>query len=165
LAFPFLRGGVIDLEDAEIRVRVAIGKGVEASAEDYELGDAAADGEGEFVFGVAGAGGHEGAHVAGCWREAVRETRDGSGGFAADDADRERVFEHFWSVEELVRGAAEGDALGGSAGTALDHVRASSVLGKTRVPPRDVFGRVGMLLIPRWLARRCFEAAQAFLNV
>ncbi len=65
LALPFLRGRVIDLEDAEVRERIAIREGVEAGAEDDELSDAAADGEGEFVFGVAGAGGHEGAHVAG----------------------------------------------------------------------------------------------------
>ena len=50
---------MIDLEDAEVGERIAIREGVEAGAEDDELSDAAADGEGEFVFGVAGAGGNQ----------------------------------------------------------------------------------------------------------
>jgi hypothetical protein len=60
-ALPLLGGGVVDLEDAEAGVGVAVGEGVEACAEEDVLGDTVADGLGELVFGVAAAGYKEGA--------------------------------------------------------------------------------------------------------
>jgi hypothetical protein len=129
-------------------VWIAIGEGVETGAEDDELGGSAADGEGEFVFGEAGADGHKGAHVAGGGRKAVGDCGDGRGGFAADDADGERVFEDFRGVEELMGGAADGDALGGAAGAAFDHECLDEFrFGKLRVPPPVFLLRVGMLFV------------------
>ena len=46
-ALPLLGGGVVDLEDAEGGVGIAVGEGVEACAEEDVLGDAAGDGLGE----------------------------------------------------------------------------------------------------------------------
>ena len=70
-------------------------------------------------------------------------TTSGCGGFSTDDADGERIFQDFGSVEELVRGAAECDALGGSARAAFDHGRfrvvgigMSSILGSLGYTPR-----------------------------
>ena len=40
-ALPLLGGGVVDFEDAEMRVGVAVGEGVEAGAEQDVLSDAA----------------------------------------------------------------------------------------------------------------------------
>jgi len=58
---PGLRGGVIDLEDADVGERVAVGEGVETSAEDEVLLCAeGGDAVGKDVFGEAGAGDHEG---------------------------------------------------------------------------------------------------------
>lgn len=44
VTLPLLRSGVIDLEDAEVGVRVAMGEGVESGTEKDVLRDAASDG-------------------------------------------------------------------------------------------------------------------------
>ena len=76
VALPLLRRGVVDLEDAKLRVRVAVGEGVEACSEENVLCDALSDGVRERVFGVAAAGDEEGA-------EGDGERTVGTGGCAA----------------------------------------------------------------------------------
>ena len=60
LALPLLGGGMIDLEDAKVRVGIAVSEGVEARTEENVLRDAP-DGSGKVVFGVAAAGDEKGA--------------------------------------------------------------------------------------------------------
>jgi hypothetical protein len=52
---------VVDFEDAEGWVWIAVGEGVEAGAEEDILGDAAGDCLGEEVFGITAPGDQEGA--------------------------------------------------------------------------------------------------------
>jgi hypothetical protein len=113
-ALPLLRGGMIDLEDAERRVGIAVGEGVEAGAEQDVLVDSAGDGLGEKVFGVAAAGDEEGAQADGeRARLAVWIAARGAldlGGVRAEDGDGDGVVEHQrLGVVELVGGAAHGD--------------------------------------------------------
>jgi hypothetical protein len=63
LALPLLGGGVVNLKDSQLWVRIAMSEGVEACAEEDVLGDAAGDGGGELVLGVAAAGYEEGAEA------------------------------------------------------------------------------------------------------
>src|SRR5580698_1320868 len=135
LALPFLRGRMIDLEDANILERIAIREGVESGAENDELSDAAANSECKLVFGEAGAGGHERAHVASGGREPVGDAGQRACDLAADDAHSQGIFEHLGAVEELVRGSASGDAEGGSAGSAFDHCFCQVVTGERMALP------------------------------
>src|SRR5579863_3500737 len=143
---------MIDLEDAEVRIWIAIGEGVESGTEDDELSDSAADGEREFVFGEASADGHEGAHVTSRRGQPVGDSRERARHFASDDAHGKGVVEHLRAVKELVRGAASRDTQGSSAGAAFNHwfwllvERYGFRFGKNRVPPPVFFARVWLLL-------------------
>ena len=116
---PLLGGGVVDLEDSQVSVRVAIGEGVEAGSEEDVLGGAGGDGidkSVEIVFSVAAAGEEEGAQGDGkgfmkfiggfgeLFRVLLAEHGDGDGVF--EDEGRR--------VVELMGGATKGDAEGGA---------------------------------------------------
>src|SRR5580704_5470353 len=123
LAFPLLGGGVIDLEDAEARVRVAVGEGVEPGSEEDILGDSAGYGPGEQVFGVAAACDQEGAEGDG---EGLVEFGDGLVDLreivGAEDGDGDGVVEDEWlRIVELVRGATHGYAESGAGGGCMLH--------------------------------------------
>jgi len=121
-ALPLLGGGVVDLEDVELRPGIAIGEGVEAGAEEDVLSDSAGDGAGEVVFGVTAAGDEVCPHCDGKWPidaggstvnlldVGLSEKRNGDG--IGED---ERL------VVELVRGAAESDAESGARWDCLLH--------------------------------------------
>lgn len=112
-ALPLLRGRVVDLEDANVRVRIAISEGVEPRAEDEVLADAIVRMRcGERVFRDARAGHHEGAEGGG---EGALFLVRGASEFlrvlGAEDADSERIVEdEGMLVVELVRSTAEGYA-------------------------------------------------------
>ena len=134
LALPGLGGGVVDLEDAQVRVGVAVGEGVEAGAEQDVLGDAARDGLGEQVFGVTAAGDEEGAQADGEGARLVRGIAAGSafdlGGVRAEDGDGDGVVEDEGrGVVELVGGAAHGDTQGGA--------RRARVVARGLAPAQD----------------------------
>lgn len=95
LSLPLLGRRVVDLKHVKARVWVAMGKGVEARAENNVLPDSLMNCIGEFVFGVAVAGDEPGAH---CERGPVV---DRSGGFLqqrtidfAENGDGDRVVEY-----------------------------------------------------------------------
>ena len=117
-ALPLLGGGEVDFKDAELGEGVAAGEGIEARAEDHVLAQAGGDGLGEMVFGVAAAGGHEAAEVAGHGVGSAFEIALIAG---ADEADGDGIVEDGRMVHELVRGAADGDAECGAAGFAVLH--------------------------------------------
>jgi len=117
-AFIFLRGGKVDFEDAEMRMRVAIGVRVKTCAENYVLGDPSGDGEGELIFGKAAARGHVGAEGA---RHGVLFAIESEGKTAPEERDGERVAKDARLVEELVNGASLGHTKCGTAGAARFH--------------------------------------------
>ena len=120
-ALPLLGGGVVDLEDAEGGVGIAVGEGIQAGAEQDVLGDSARDGLGEQVFRIAAARDQEGAEgdgegprlvggvAAGC---ALQFRRVG----AEDNGSDGVVEDERAGVVELVGGAAQGDLEGGARG-------------------------------------------------
>jgi hypothetical protein len=121
--FPLLRGGVIDLKDAEIRVGVAVGEAVEACSKENVLRDAFVDGLGESVFGVATAGDEESAE---CGGEGLLQFGGGlielGQKLLAEDGDGDGVVkDERLGIIELVRGAAQSYSEGGSRGNALLH--------------------------------------------
>jgi hypothetical protein len=105
LALPLLRSGVVDLEDAKMRVRVAVSEGVEARTEKNILRNAMVDGVSEGVFGVTAAGDEEGAKADG--ERTVRTGGSAAKFFGVSDAeygDRDGVVENErFRVVDLVR--------------------------------------------------------------
>jgi hypothetical protein len=112
LALPLLRSGVVDLEDAKMRIRVAVGERVEACSEQDVLRNTLGNGVSEVVFSVTAAGDEEGAKADGerTVRTGGRATKlFGIGG--PEDGDGDRVIEDKrLSVVELVCGATQGHA-------------------------------------------------------
>jgi hypothetical protein len=120
---PLLCGGVVDFEDAKVRVRVAVAKGVEACSEEDVLGDSVCDGVGERVFGVAAASDEEGAEGDG---EGLVEFGGGAVDlgkvFPAEDGDGDGIVKDEWlRVVELVRRATQSDPKCGSGGASFFH--------------------------------------------
>jgi hypothetical protein len=52
---------MVDLEDAKVRVGIAVSEGVEARTEENVLRNALGDGSSKVVFGIAAAGDEKGA--------------------------------------------------------------------------------------------------------
>ena len=105
---------------------IAEGEGVEASAEDHVLGGSIFYGVCELFFRVTAAGDEEGAQGDGEWARLVGGIAAGSaldlGGVWAEDADGEGIGEdERRGVEELMRGAAHGNAEGGVRGARFLH--------------------------------------------
>jgi hypothetical protein len=98
--------------------RVAVGEGVEACAEDDVLRYAASDCVGQLIFSEAAARGHEAAEVL---RNGVAGALEIAGVAVGDEGQRDGVVEDAGLFHELVRGTANGDAEGGSAGLAVFH--------------------------------------------
>jgi hypothetical protein len=97
---------MIDLEDAQIGVRIAIGEGVEAGAQNNELAHAALDGRGDRAFGEAGAGGDEEAHVPAL---GVGRSRAGYGPRTfTQDWDGQRILKDTAVLKELMGRAMSG---------------------------------------------------------
>src|SRR5579872_4790454 len=112
---------MVDLEDMQFGVRIAVGERIEACAQNHKLSDSLRDGLGQFVFGITAAGSHEGAEGA---RKSMVLFRVGTKvlrGFRADNAQGKRIVEHSGMVMELMGGAANGYALGGAAEVAFLH--------------------------------------------
>lgn len=116
IVLPGLRGGVIDLKDAEGGRAVTEREGIEAGAKKDVLGGAVRYGSGEGVFGEARPGDDKGA-------KGVGVGAVGAGGCAlelrgvdgAEDGDGERVGKDKGvGIDELMGRAAEGDAKGGA---------------------------------------------------
>jgi hypothetical protein len=100
---------MVNFKDANVRVRVAIGEGVEACSEENVLSDPPGDGVGEHVFGVTASGDEEGAE-----RRRERLLQFGCGFLKlgkvllAENGDRNWVIEdEGLSVVELMRGSAQ----------------------------------------------------------
>ena len=131
VALPSLGCGVVDLEDADVGEGVAEGEGVEAGAKDKVLqGDCLAvrgcgvgDCGRQDVFGEAGAGDHPGTEVDGEWfAVGGGGACQLGGGFGAEDGDGKRVRKYEGVVvDELVRGAAQGDTKRGAGGLSFNH--------------------------------------------
>jgi hypothetical protein len=100
------------------REGVAIGEGVEAGAENYILSDPVGDRGCEAVFGIAAAGDHEEAKVA---RYLVHGAFHIAGESGADQAHGNGIVENARPIDELVGGAANGNAKGCLAGAAGLH--------------------------------------------
>ena len=112
IVLPLLRSGMIDLKDAKLRVRISVGKGVEACSEKNVLGHAFAGCAGEVVFRIAAAGDEKSA-------ESRRKPSIGMGGGAAkffgvgvaEDGNGDGVVEDEGRrIVELMRGTAQGYA-------------------------------------------------------
>lgn len=113
LPLPFLGSRMIDLDDAESGgfERIAIGEGVESSAEHDVLPDTALDGAGKLILRVAAAYGNE------CPQGARERMRGGGGrfGFGAGNRGGERVLEYQRPIENLVGRAPHRHPLSGPA--------------------------------------------------
>jgi hypothetical protein len=114
---------MVDLEDPELRVRVAVSERVEACSEEDVLRNTLGNGAGERVFGVAAAGNEEGAKGDG-----ERTVRTGGraaklfGVSSAEYRDGDGVVEDERSrVVELVRGTTQGHAKCSSGWTGVLH--------------------------------------------
>src|ERR1039458_7996363 len=90
---------MIDFEDAQAGMRIAVGEGVESGAEDDVLPDAVGDGACELIFGEAAAGGHEGPEGAGKSMVLFRVGTEIVRRFGADDAESERIVKNFGLIE------------------------------------------------------------------
>jgi hypothetical protein len=105
LALPLLRSGVVDLEDAKMRIRVAVGERVEACSEQDVLRNTLGNGVSEVVFSVTAAGDEEGAKADG--ERTVRTGGSAAKFFGVSDAeygDRDGVVENErFRVVDLVR--------------------------------------------------------------
>ncbi len=114
--FPGLGGGVIELEDAEGRMWIAQGKGIEAGAEQDVLADAPGDRGGKGVFGKSGAGDEKGAEGVGVGPvEADGRSLEFLGVGGTEDWKREWVWkDEGIGVDELVCGTPESYAEGGA---------------------------------------------------
>ena len=117
-ALPLLRGGEVDLEDAEGGKWVAIGEGVKACAENNILRDAVGYGVGKLIFSEAAARGHEAAEVL---RDGVAGAVEVAGVALGDEGQRDGIVEDSGLLHELMSGTADGDAQGGAAGLAVFH--------------------------------------------
>ena len=122
-ALPLLRGWVVDLEDAKLRIRVAVSEGIEACTEKNILRNTLGNGAGKHVFGVATACDEEGAKGDGerTVRAGGRATKlFGIGG--SEDGDSDGIVENEWRrIVELVRGATQGHAKGSSGWACVLH--------------------------------------------
>ena len=133
---------MVDLEDAQLGVGVAVGEGVQAGAQEDVLGDPVGDGFGELVFGVAAARDQEGAQADGERAGLPARRRVGRafdlGGVVAEDRDGDGVVEDQGAgVVELVGGAAESYAEGG-AGWAGLHLNMSVASSTDRLKARSM---------------------------
>jgi hypothetical protein len=111
-ALPLLGRWVVDFEDVQAGVGIAVGEGVEASSEQDILRDTVGYGLREIVFGVAAARNEESAK-----RHGKRLVQFGSGAvnfgkiYLAENGNGDRVIEdERRRVIELVRGSAQGYA-------------------------------------------------------
>ena len=120
---PSLSGGVIHFEYPQAWVRIAIGKGIQSSAQHHVLRDTIPYRAGEFVLGVAAARRHERTE---CTGKRVVLSRIGSQlflSFKADDAQSQRIVENPGLVQKLVRSPANRHPLRGFAECAFLHVQ------------------------------------------
>ena len=116
VTLPPLGGKMVDLEDSEVCVWVAVGEGVEAGSEEDVLGDSVGDGCGQLVLGVAAARDEEGAE---CGGEGFVELGGGlvevGGELGAEDGDGDGVFEDVGrGIVDLVGRSAKSYAEGGA---------------------------------------------------
>jgi hypothetical protein len=123
LAFPGLRVGMIDLEDAQGRKWIAEGEGVEAGAEDHVLANALLEGEGQLFFRETAAYGDEKAQAVCPWIAYFLFGLGANlgGGFVAEDAEGEGIFEDERLVVKLMGSAPHRDTLSGAAAAAVHH--------------------------------------------
>ena len=117
---------MIDFEHVEIcgKVRIAPSESIETRAEEQILAHATIDRNGQFVFGKAAAGSHEGAQTA-CGR--MRFMRGGDGKFLSrfrrKNEEGKRIAEDRRIVNELMGGTPHGYAQCCPAGAMLIHLR------------------------------------------
>ena len=116
---------MVDLEDAEVGVGVAVGEGVEAGSEEDVLGDSVCDGCCKQVLGVAAAGDDEGAKGGG---EGLVEFGGGflevGGVLGAEDGDGDGVFEDVGrGIVDLMGRAAQSYAESGAGWAGFLHSR------------------------------------------
>jgi hypothetical protein len=145
-ALTLLRGGEVDLKDAEMWKGIAVAEGVETRAEDNILTNAARDGEGELILSEAAARNHvsaesasDGVGFAGRIKcETVAEQRDGDG-----------IGEDARLIDDLVNGAPVSHAESGSAGAAMLHE------DEFKRPEKFLFGLAGSLLFTSSRRRVC----------
>ena len=108
---------MVHLDDAQTGVRVAVGEGVEPSAEDDQLVDPDRHRVGQDLLGVPAPGAHEPPHpvvaaLPGASHEVV--------GIVTRHAHREWVVQDRAGLEELVDGAVPGGAERRTTGRAVD---------------------------------------------
>lgn len=146
---PGLRGRVIDLEDAQAGIPVAVGEGVETCAQDAVLLDASGRCLSEASLGVAASGDEEGTKRGGeglgepgpRLAEVVRVDR-------AEDLDGEGIVEdEGWCIVDLVGCPAQSDAESCPRGPGLVHPSSPSAPSSSRAPDR---GRSSSLCDRRW---------------
>ena len=116
---------MIDLEDAKVRVGIAIGKGVETGSKENVLGNAVGDGAGERIFGIAASGDEKSAKRN---RERLLQFGGGLVEFGkvllTEDGDGDGIVENEWRrVIELVRGAAQSHTKSSPRGASGFHER------------------------------------------
>jgi hypothetical protein len=113
---------MIDFKDAQLRVGVSIGKGIEARAQQYILAKARGERAAEMIFRVAATGDYERAERE---REGPVQVNGSSAQFTgigrAKNWNGDRIGEDDRRVVKLMRGAAEGNAECGSRWSSLLH--------------------------------------------
>jgi hypothetical protein len=143
-ALPGLGGGMIDLEDAEPVMGIAIGEGVKARPEHDQLARAPRDGARQLILGKARARGDEEPHAAALWMiGAVAAERLG---VLAQNGQRQGIGEDAPFLQELVRramgggGAGRAARLSGLHGSRLEQGRAGiNPAPSVMMPPIALF--------------------------
>ena len=114
---------MIDLEDPQLRVGIAIRERIEPRAEHDVLLDAARHHLRELVLDAAAPCGDERATVA-IHPRGLAFLRGHGASAQADDRQCERILEYRRHIEDLMCGAPHRDAFGGDARCAIEHSEA-----------------------------------------
>ncbi len=123
---PLLGIGVIDFEDVQSRVRIAIGEGIEARAKHHQLPDTFGDRIGDRIFGKARPDGDEQPHRP-LGRIIAGVQRDRFGCFP-EHRNCQRIAEHQAAFQDLVSRAMCRSGAGRQAG--LSNLHAAGTIGR-----------------------------------
>ena len=121
---------MVDLKHPKLSMRIAVGEGIEAGAEDNVLPHAALDGLRQLVFCVAAPCHHK--RTKGASNRVIAFFRTGAqllGRFRSDNRHSQRIVEHFRLVKKLVGGAAESNLVRGPAESSLLQRNLSCLFG------------------------------------
>ena len=126
-ALPGLRGRVVDLKDAKLRIRIAVREGVQPCAEQHVLRDVMGDSNGKAILGIAAARHQKSSQpnrgrAIGSKGAALRSSAQLLSILPAKQRHGDRILEHQRRrIVDLVRGAPQGYAESSSRRNSRSH--------------------------------------------